>query len=121
MGVISLLIREESSEDEDGAHPQGMLLHLCILCSSLSLELELSHKNLSGHRAGTCTALMAEWDVVPGAGRGVLCQWLELLLLLSQCWGAQQCQGCRGLQISSQKRWSGTGTARPVQWWNHHP
>lgn len=68
VGVTFLLIQEESSKDEDGAHPQGMLPHLCILFSSPSLELELSHKNLSAHPVRTCLALMPEQDVVPGAG-----------------------------------------------------
>lgn len=47
--------RAASGEDEDGAHPQVMLPHLCILakqrlCSSIRLELELPAQNLPGRR-----------------------------------------------------------------------
>lgn len=74
--VISLLIQEKSSEDEDRAHPQGMMPHLCIPCSSPSLKLELPHKNFSAQcwdvpspdaRAGCCAS---GWEsgIVPGAG-----------------------------------------------------
>lgn len=62
------LVQGESSEDEDGAHPQGMLLHLCNLCISPSQKLELLHKTLSIYCVGTCLALMPEQDAVPGAG-----------------------------------------------------